>query len=196
LHMTETQWVVVIVLAALAAIAGTLIIASRSSRKRHDQLKARFGPEYDRALAEHGSEAKAERELIAREKRVHKQKLRPLSDPDRVQYSADWRQVQARFVDDPNGAVQAADELIQTVMLTRGYSSKDIDERIADLSVEHAGVIDHYRSAQVLAQANREGRANTEELRQAFVHYRALFSDLLDHSEPPERQVQEQEARA
>lgn len=193
--MTETQWVVVVVLAALAAIAVALVVASRTSRRRHEQLKARFGPEYDRALAEHGSEAKAERELAAREKRVHKQKLRPLSDPDRVQYSADWRQVQARFVDDPSGAVQAADDLIQTVMLARGYSSKDIDERIADLSVEHAAVVDHYRAAQVLAQANREGRANTEELRQAFVHYRALFSDLLDHTDQPQRPVQEQEAR-
>ena len=189
--MTDTQWIALIVVLALAVIATIVIVASRTSRKRHVELKERFGPEYDRALAEQGSEAKADRELRAREKRVHKQELHPISDADRVQYSSDWRQVQARFVDDPSGAVQAADALIQTVMLARGYASKDVDERIADLSVEHASMVDHYRAACALAEANREGRANTEELRQAFVHYRALFGDLLEARAEPAPEADE-----
>jgi hypothetical protein len=127
---------------------------------------------------------------------VRHQKLRPLEESDRGRFSSDWSRVQARFVDDPSGAVQAADELIKAVMLARGYEAdKEFDERVADLSVEHANVVQHYRAARVLADANREGRANTEELRQAFVHYRELFADLLDQAQSvPEGRMQEARA--
>jgi hypothetical protein len=180
--LTSDQWLAVIAVAIVVVVALVVLLASRSSRRRHEDLKRRFGPEYDRAVREYGSEAKADRELAERERRVHSQKLRKLSDSDRAQFETDWRAVQARFVDDPSGAVTAADELILQVMLARGYSKTDVNQRIADLSVEHAGAVEHYRAANALAEANREGRANTEELRQAFVHYRALFADLLDQN--------------
>jgi hypothetical protein len=190
--LTDSQTTLVIVGAAVVlAIAVIAFIATRTSRKRHADLKARFGPEYDRAVQEYGSVTSAERELAAREKRVHKQKLRPLSDTDRTGFLADWRNVQARFVDDPSGAVTAADTLIGDVMRERGYAVNDFEQRVADLSVEHASVVQHYRAAQVLADANREGRANTEELRQAFVHYRALFAALLEQPETAQTQLQE-----
>jgi hypothetical protein len=192
--LTETQTILIVVLAALALVAVVALISKRSSRNRHVELKRRFGPEYDRAVEQHGNVERAERELLAREKRVHKQKLHPLSETDRVQFSADWRNAQTRFVDDPSGAVTAADELIRQVMIARGYSGQSVERREEDLSVEHAGVVEHYRAARVLADANREGRANTEELRQAFVHYRALFADLLETPQPPERQMQEARA--
>jgi hypothetical protein len=193
--LTTDQWLAVVAVVAVLAVAVMVMISARRSKRRHALLKQQFGPEYERAVREHGSESAAERELAARERRVHKRKLHPLSDSDRTQFSADWRNVQARFVDDPSGAVTAADELIQSVMAARGYSkSDDADRRVADLSVEHASVVEHYRSANVLADANREGRANTEELRQAFVHYRALFADLLDQTNQPERQLQEARA--
>jgi hypothetical protein len=193
--LTSDQWVAVIAVLAVLAVAVVVLISMRGGKRRHAMLKRKFGPEYDRAVREHGSEAAAERELLARERRVRRQKLHPLSESDRVQFSADWRNVQARFVDDPSGAVTAADELIQSVMVARGYSnSDDVERRAADLSVEHAGVVEHYRAAHVLADANREGRANTEELRQAFVHYRALFADLLDQPTQSERHLQEARA--
>jgi hypothetical protein len=191
--LTSDQWLAVIAVAAVVVVALVVLLATRSSRTRHEGLKHRFGPEYDRAVQQYGSEAKADRELAERERRVHSKKLRKLSDADRVQFSSDWRNVQAQFVDDPSNAVSAADALILQVMLARGYSKSDVEQRIADLSVEHAGAVDHYRAANVLAEANREGRANTEELRQAFVHYRALFADLLD---PPATAKASQEAAA
>jgi hypothetical protein len=192
--LTSDQWLAVIAVLAVLAVAVVVMLSTRSSRKRQADLKHRFGPEYDRAVQEHGSEAKAEKELRSRERRVNRQHLRPLAEGDRVQFSSDWRTVQARFVDDPSGAVTAADDLIQAVMLARGYSATDAEQRVADLTVEHADVVDHYRSARVLADANREGRANTEELRQAFVHYRALFAGLVD--QPQQAETQLQEARA
>lgn len=163
----------------LVALVFVLFRAAGSSRRRHEQLKRRFGPEYERAIVEYGSLARAERELLARERRVRHLRLRNLSPSERAQLSARWEGVQARFVDDPSGAVQAAQELIKKVMVARGYKIEDFEQRVADLSVEHAKVVQHYRAARVLASANQEGRANTEELRQAFVHYRVLFADLL-----------------
>jgi hypothetical protein len=189
--LTSTQLLVLIVVLALVAVALIALVKARSSRQRHTGLKNRFGPEYDRALEEHGSVSKAERELLARKKRVDHLQLHPLADADRDRFSADWRSVQTRFVDDPSGAVQAADELIKAVMLARGYSNERFDQRVADLSVEHANVVEHYRAARTLAEANREGKANTEELRQAFVHYRALFSDLLEQPQVQDHQFHE-----
>jgi hypothetical protein len=191
---TSTQWIALIAVLAIVIVAVFALIAARASRQRHGELKQRFGPEYDRALQQYGSASKADKELLAREKRVQHQKLRPLPEGDRIQFSADWRKVQTRFVDDPSGAVQAADDLIQSVMLARGYSTQGFEQRVADLSVEHGNVVQHYRSARVLADANREGRANTEELRQAFVHYRELFAALLEQTPQPDPQLQEARA--
>jgi FtsZ-interacting cell division protein ZipA len=188
--LTTTQWIVLVGLLAIAAMVVLALVNKRSSRQRHAVLKDRFGPEYDRAVEEHGDVARAERELAAREKRVHQQKLRPLPEADRARFSNDWSQVQARFVDDPSDAVKAADDLIKAVMRARGYATEHFEQRVADLSVEHSNVVQHYRSARVLADANREGRANTEELRQAVVHYRALFADLLEQPTSPEPQLQ------
>jgi glycine/D-amino acid oxidase-like deaminating enzyme len=190
---TSTPMLTIVVLLAIVAVALIAVFAARSARKRrHDDLRHRFGPEYDHAVEAHqGNVPAAERELIARQKRISQRKLRTLSESDRAQFAADWRNVQARFVDDPPGAMQAADELIHAVMLARGYPNVRFDQRVADLSVEHGSVIEHYRAAHALAEANREGRADTEELRQAVVHYRALFADLLGQSPTPERKLQE-----
>jgi hypothetical protein len=180
--LTTTQWIVLLAVVALAVGAAIAFYSARSLRRRHAELRHRFGPEYDREVEQRGSVARAERELLAREKRIDKQRLQPLPEVERARFAEDWVQVQARFVDDPSAAVQAADELIKAVMTARGYDTESFDQRVADLSVDHAGVIQHYRAAHDLAAANREGRADTEDLRQAVVHYRALFDDLL---EPP-----------
>ena len=178
--LTHTQILILVGVVALLAIAVLAWLALHSSRKRHVELQRRFGPEYERAVSEYGNEKRAERELAKRENRVNRLHLHPLREAERLRFEGEWRTIQARFVDDPSGAVKAADELIEAVMKAHGYPVRDIDQRIKDLSVEHANVIQHYRAARVLSDANREGRADTEELRQAFVHYRALFADLLD----------------
>jgi hypothetical protein len=190
--MDTMQWLIgAAVLAVLAVIVFASISARKQQRLRHDALKHRFGPEYDREVEAKGSVARAERELVAREKRVRQQRLTPLADQDRARFSEDWRAIQARFVDDPSSAVTAADDLIKSVMFARGYQVDNADRRIEDLTVEHADVVQHYRAARELSDANREGRANTEELRQALVHYRELFADLL---EAPRTAIEESRA--
>jgi hypothetical protein len=184
-EMTSEQVWIVVALIALTVIAIFAYIVTHRARLRRAGLKQRFGREYDRAVEEYGDVDKAERELLHREKRVQHLKLHALREPTRQQYAADWSAVQARFVDDPSGAVKTANDLIDSVMRARGYPVEDFERRVADLSVEHGNVVQHYRAARVLADANREGRANTEELRQAFVHYRALFSDLLAEPDAP-----------
>ena len=182
--LSTTEWIVLVAAVVIGCVAVLALIGARTRRRRHAELVRRFGPEYDREVEQYGSVPRAERELLAREKRVHKQRLRTLPEAERAQFADDWRGVQARFVDDPAGAVTAADRLIKAVMHAKGYTVERFDQRVADLSVEHAGVVQHYRAAHELAVANREGRANTEDLRQAVVHYRALFADLLEAPRP------------
>lgn len=180
-------------MALVIAIVLALILSTRDSKRRRVQLRQRFGPEYERAVEDYGSEELAERALLTRAQRVKKLHLRDIGSESRMRHADAWQDVQRMFVDDPNRAVHEADLLIKTVMSDIGYPIEDFDQRVADLSVDHPAVVQHYRAARTLADANREGRANTEELRQAFVHYRALFADLLGEVPVP---AQYQEARA
>src|SRR5688572_27294934 len=152
---TDTQWLVLMSVLAIVVIGAIAFFAARATRHRHAELKRRYGPEYDREVQRLGSVQRAEKELVAREKRVHKH-VHPLRPADRVQFAADWREVQTRFVDDPSGAVEAADALINAVMAARGYDVKNYEQRCSDLAVEHASVVQHYRAAHELANANRE----------------------------------------
>jgi hypothetical protein len=194
--MLDSEQIIMLIVAAAVILLAVVVVwmRVRNSRLRHEQLKERFGPEYDRVVAEKGGVVKAEAELRERELRVKNQSLRDLTPADRERFNADWEAIQARFVDEPSAAVQAADQLIKEVMLARGYSRESIDQREVDLTVEHSSVVDDFRSARALAEQNREGRADTEELRQAFVHYRALFSDILKPPTRTERNLQEAHA--
>jgi hypothetical protein len=161
--------------------------------KRRERLRERFGPEYEFAVQQHG-EAEAARVLAARERRVKKLDLRSLSKEQCSDFSAAWRRTQEHFVDKPSAAVTEAHDLVQQVMRARGYPVEDFEQRVADLSVEYGGIVQHYRAAHDLDESNRAGRANTEELRQAMVHYRALFAELLgsrqaEEAAPPSRPV-------
>jgi hypothetical protein len=177
--MTTTETVFIVLLVSLLAAVAIAAVASRRHRVRRAELRRRFGPEYDRALQEYGSAPRAERALEARTRRVNAFHFRDLNEPDRVRFATTWSRVQEHFIDDPSRAVREANELIKEVMIARGYPPNDFEQRVADLSVDHADVVQHYRAAHALADSNLEGRANTEELRQAVVHYRALFSELL-----------------
>jgi len=153
------------------------------SRVRTRRLRDRFGPEYDRTVHSEGSLKKAEAALEARAKRVASLHIHPLSPADADRFDQAWRSVQARFVDDPAGAVTEADKLVGEVMATRGYPVGEFEQRVADISVDHPDVVMNYRAAREIASIHAQGRASTEDLRQAMVHYRALFRDLLERAE-------------
>ncbi|HEX3597886.1 MAG TPA: hypothetical protein VHU80_22410 [Polyangiaceae bacterium] len=178
--MTDANmpWIVLgLVVAALIVVAA--IVARRRAQSRSAELRRRFGPEYDRAVIEYGGAGRAERELAARTGRVERFHFRDLSEAERGKFGDAWTDLQARFVDDPEGAAAGADQLITEVMRARGYPIEDFEHQAADLSVDHADVVQHYRAAQSLTNSKSEGATHTEELRQAIVHYRALFADLL-----------------
>jgi hypothetical protein len=169
----------VAIVVAVAAIAIVAAFAYRN-RRRRDHLRERFGPEYDNAVRAVGTTGRAEAVLEERERRVERFKIRPLQRRQAETFAQEWRRVQARFVDDPDGAVAAADRLVAEVMAARGYPLEDFDTRAADLSVDHPRVVDNYRTARALAERRSRGEAGTEELRQAVVNYRTLFDDLLE----------------
>ncbi|MDO3684080.1 hypothetical protein [Micromonospora sp. C28ISP2-4] len=179
--MSSTQVVViVIVVAVIAALVAVAVVASRRRA-----LRERFGPEYDRAVAEQDSRSAAERELRERERRHAELELTPLSPESRARYAAAWEELQVRFVDSPAETVGEADELVSRLIAERGYPTGDFSDQIAHLSVEHARTLTHYRDAHEIRQRNERGEAGTEDLRQALVHYRALFADLLGEDPVP-----------
>jgi FtsZ-interacting cell division protein ZipA len=166
---------ILIVIALLVVLA---LFAGRQRRSRN--LQQRFGPEYDRTVAETGDRKEAETRLQERTERRQRLDIVPLDPADRDRYVEAWRQTQARFVDEPAEATREADRLITDVMRKRGYPIDDFEQRAADISVDHPQVVDDYRAAQAIAAANERGEASTEDLRQALVHYRSLFEELLE----------------
>jgi hypothetical protein len=174
--MATWVWIVIAVAAAILVL-GIVWGATRTRRTR--SLQDRFGREYDRTVEKSGGRRQAEQELSEREKRHEELDLRPLSPRARDRYLNDWEATQARFVDDPSGAVSEADELVQRVMRDRGYPVEDFEQRAADISVEHPDLVEKYRTAHGIARSNARGEASTEDLRQSVRHYRALFVELL-----------------
>jgi hypothetical protein len=171
------MWLVIA--AVVIALAIGAVAWMYAQRQRRERLRTHFGPEYDRAVREAGSADKAEALLSNRAQRVKELKIHALSHEQAETFAREWHRVQAMFVDDPNGAVGAADRLVTEVMSARGYPIEDFDTRAADLSVHHPRVVENYRVARALAVRRERGEVATEELRQAVVNYRALFDDLL-----------------
>ena len=178
----STMALVIISGLILLAVLGIAVAMSLKKRKTK-RLRTRFGPEYARAVEEGGSRRKAEAGLQEREKRVEGFAIRPLAPSDRERYIAAWRKVQADFVDNPQSSVSQADQLLGDVMSTRGYSVGDFEQRSADISVDHPLVVENYRAAHEIAVRHAAGRASTEDLRQAMIHYRTLFDDLVGEPE-------------
>jgi hypothetical protein len=177
----------VILVVAVAAVAWWF-----GQRRRTERLRETFGSEYDRTVETADNRGRAEAELEARKERVDALDIRPLAPGDSARFADRWRIVQALFVDDPARAVDQADTLIAEVMRARGYPVGDFEQRAADISVGHPEVVDHYRLAHRIA-SRRDRDADTEALRQAFVHYRALFAELLDSGEAPAGQQADDE---
>lgn len=180
---------VVITVAIVVALAliGVLLAWER---QRAERLHSQYGVEYQRAVDELGR-LRAERELASRERRVNRLHLQALTREQRDRFVESWRAVQAQFVDDPEGAVTQGDRLVEDVMDARGYPIADFDQRLADLSVHHAAVVEDYRDLRTLAERHRAGEASTEDLRQAMVHLRAVFEDMLEDRERVSERVVE-----
>lgn len=168
-----------IALGAVAVLIVAGLIARGARRARSESLRSKFGNEYDHALQAHGSRKKAERDLIERSEQVKKYNIVPLQASDRDRFRRDWQKVEQRFLERPATAVVEADELVADIMRTRGYPMGDFDRHAADLSVTHPRIVEHYRAGhRVIGGA--AGSASTEDLRQAMLHYRALFDELID----------------
>jgi len=173
----DIQLMWIIGAAVVAAVVVLALVVARG--RRTARLRQRFGPEYDRTLRETGDVRKTDAALQARAARVERLQIRPLSAEDAQRFSERWRLVQAQFVDDPKAAVTEADRLVGEVMHTRGYPVGAFEQRVEDISVDHPDVVMNYRAARSIAEAHARGEATTEDLRQAMVHYRALYAELL-----------------
>ena len=181
--MNTWVWIVIAVIAVIVVFA---LVWTATRAKRTRTLQGTFGQEYDRTLQQTGDVSKAEASLQARAKRVEKLHIRPLSAPDAARFSSAWQRVRAQFVDDPRGSITEADKLVGEVMTARGYPVGDFDQRVENISVDHPDVVMNYRAARDIAVQHSQGRASTEDLRQAMMHYRALFHDLLETAEARE----------
>ena len=175
--------VVIVLLALLAFFAGR--------QRRSRRLQDKFGPEYDRTVEETGDRRTAEAELLERTERRQSFDIVPLEPEARARYLEAWRNTQAQFVDEPAEATREADRLITSVMRDRGYPVDDFEQRAADISVDHPQVVDDYRAAHAIAARNDRSEASTEDLRQALVHYRSLFEELLEDRHPDRSTTEE-----
>jgi hypothetical protein len=186
--MNTTAAIIFALLAVLIVLGVFFYIRGRRSEK----LRKQFGPEYKRAIDQYGDQRKAEEALLEREKRVRKLDVRGLTAEEQNRFADNWKRTQALFVDEPSRAVGEADSLVKQLLQTRGYPVGDFEQRAADISVDHPNVVTNYRAARDVAERNKSGKATTEDLRQAMVHYRALFEELLETRAvtPPSRPTQ------
>lgn len=174
----DNTLLIMLALVAIILVGGWLLY----NKRRSDHLRSRFGAEYERQVEEQGSR-KAEAELADREKRVSKLTILPLSPADQDRFLDRWTKVQATFVDDPDRSIDYADALLAEVMNARGYPVSDFDQRAGDISVDHPNVVQHYRAGHDIAVRRGRGEASTDDLRQALLHYRALFEELVTERE-------------
>jgi hypothetical protein len=168
--------ITILVIVVIVVLVAVLL----SQRRRTQRLQQQFGPEYQRTVARTGDQRSAEADLAARQQRRRELNIIALEPAARDRYLEAWRATQGTFVDDPAAATREADTLVAQVMRDRGYPVDDFEQRAADVSVDHPQVAENYRAAHAIHQANEQGLASTDDLRQAFVHYRSLFAKLLD----------------
>jgi hypothetical protein len=173
----------IILLVGVAVILIGLGVWYFASRKTTERLRERFGPEYDKTVSAHHNQQRAEAELSKREERVRKFNIVALPRDERVRYQENWLLVQSRFVDQPESALAEANSLVREVMQRCGYPLTDFEQSAADISVDHPHVVENFRAATRIAERSKTSAASTEELRQAIIHSRALFDDLLQTEE-------------
>lgn len=177
--MDTTTLAMIIVAAVILLLVGGFLGVVFSRRQRTKRLQERFGPEYERTVEDLGDQDEAEAELESRVEHVESMDIKPLSEEKKEHFAQEWRATQARFVDEPVAAIQQADRLVKEVMADKGYPLSDFEERAATISVEHPDLVENYRGVHAIATKSEREEVSTEELRQAMVHCRALFEDLL-----------------
>jgi hypothetical protein len=182
------------VIVSIATVVIVFAIAWFATQRRRRKLQDRFGPEYSRTVEAEGSRTAAEARLERLQRRVEAYHVRPLPPAARGRYLVDWKHIQAEFVDNPQAALDHAQWLIDEVMEACGYPVADFEQRSAELAVHHAAVVDTYRAAHEIAARRAPGEIGTEEQRQAMIHYRALFEDLVGEPEPAPTSAQERRA--
>jgi hypothetical protein len=175
-------WETILIVASVVIVVALVIVAVSfaSSRRKTERLKEHYGHEYERLVSEAGGQKAAEKELAARERKRDKLDIVPLTQSVLSDFTTRWNQVQTAFVDNPATAVGVADRLVTEVMRERGYPVDNFDQRAADISVDHPQIVDNYRAAHGIHLSQERGEVSTEEQREAFVHYRALFEKLLE----------------
>jgi len=179
---TSTILLIVIPVAIALVIVGLLgVVISR--RQRTKKLQEKFGPEYDHIINERGDQRQAEHELAARLDHVKKLEIRPLSAEETGRFTSEWQATQAEFVDEPLTALQKADQLIREVMEAKGYPVADFEQQVGDISVDFPELVMDYRGLHLIAVKDPEEKVSTEEMRQAMVHGRALFENLMKNHE-------------
>ncbi len=190
LSTTELALIIGLIIGLVVIVVAGITAWLFLRKRRSERLRTQFGgSEYDRAVKEDGSRRHAEAGLKERTARVERLNIRPLAPGDRARFVESWRRVEARFVDGPGGAVTEADQLLGDVMSTRGYPVGDFEQRAADISVDHPLVLENYRTAHEIALRQTKGQANTEDLRQAMIHYRTLFEELVGAPESTRAQT-------
>ena len=167
-----------IALGVVALLVVAALVARGSRRSRSEHLKQQFGSEYEHVVHETGSRKRAEQELIQRAQEVEKYDIRPLTAAERDRYRGEWARIEQRFLERPTTAVAEADELVADIMRVQGYPMGDFDRHAKDLSVKHPRVVEHYRSGHTII-TRTPAKSSTEDLRQAMLHYRALFDELV-----------------
>ena len=178
------SWVWIVIVAAVVIVIA-LVAWAIVNKRRTDELRGRFGPEYDRALRSDGGRREAESDLRERVDRYEALNIRPLDANTADRYRQEWRDVQAKFVDAPEDSLRRADGLITEVMQRRGYPMSDFEQRSADLSVEHGAAVQDYRAAHAVSMATERGQSTTEDQREAMVHYRSLFDEMVGAGTAP-----------
>jgi hypothetical protein len=177
---------------ALLVVVIALIAVSLRRNRRTQELRTRFGSESDRTVQRNDAVSNAESARAERARRVERLRIKPLAVDDSARFTAAWRHIQTRFVDDPGSAVTEADRLVGEVMHTRGYPVGNFEQRVDDISPDHPTVVMHYRAAREITVQHERERASTEDLRQAMVHYRTLFQDLLAPAPEPRSTVDQE----
>ena len=181
--MPVWEWIL-IAASVFIVVAAVIVTASLvRSRRKTARMKEHYGREYERLVSETGDQKAAEKELTARERKRDTLDIVPLTPSALSDFATRWRQVQTGFVDNPATAVGVADRLVTAVMRARGYPVDDFDQRAADISVDHPQIVEDYRTAHGIHLAQQHGDVSTEQQREAFVHYRALFDKLLEKSQ-------------
>ena len=169
---------VVVVIVALALLGMAAALLGRGRQRR--ALQDKFGPEYARTVKAAGDHRQAEADLKNRIEQRKGINIQPLSAAQRDRYQQEWRQVQAAFVDSPGTTLGQADSLITGVMVARGYPVQDFEDQADLVSVDHPQVVEHYRRAHGAYVASLTAAVPTDDMREAFVSFRALFSDLVE----------------